>query len=78
MDDELRGEIARVAVAALVDSLARVESDRKNVRVLTVEIELNNGRPVTGRSWVERGIDAIIGSSSRLGAVHGTRAKDGE
>ena len=39
----------------MVDTLAQVEADRKNVRYITVEVELRNGVPVGGRSWIERG-----------------------
>ncbi len=52
---ELQQTIARVAVGALVDTLAQVEADRKNVKFVTCEIELKNGVPIDGRAWVERG-----------------------
>ena len=52
---DLQQAVARAAVAALVDTLAQVEADRKNVRSLTVEVELKNGVTVGGRSWLERG-----------------------
>ena len=54
---ELQAAVAKAAVAALVDTLAQVEQDRKNVRYLTVELELKNGVPVDGRAWIERGIN---------------------
>ncbi len=52
---DLQRAIARAAVGALVDTLAAVEADRRNVRFLTVELELRNGVPVDGRAWIERG-----------------------
>ena len=52
---ELQQTVARAAVAALVDTLAQVEADRKNVKFLTVEVELRNGVPVDSRAWIERG-----------------------
>ena len=51
---DLQESIARAAVGALVDTLAVVEADRRNVRYLTVELELKNGVPIEGRSWIER------------------------
>ncbi len=53
----LQQTIAKVAVGALVDTLAQVEADRKSVRYLTVEVELKNGVPVGGRAWIERGVN---------------------
>jgi len=38
----------------MVDTLRQVEADRKNVKYLTVELELKNGVPIDGRAWVER------------------------
>ena len=52
---ELQTAVAKAAVAALADTLAQVEADKKNIRFLTCEIELRNGVPVDGRAWVERG-----------------------
>ena len=54
---DLQRDIARAAVAALVDTLAQVEADRRNVRYLTVELELRNGEPIDGRAWIERGVN---------------------
>ncbi len=54
---DLQQTIARAAVGALVDTLAQVEADHRNVRFLTVELELKNGVPVDGRAWIERGCD---------------------
>jgi hypothetical protein len=51
---DLQRDIARVAVGALVDSLAQVEADRANVRYLTVEVELLRGKPIEARAWIER------------------------
>ncbi len=51
---ELQQSIARVAVGALVESLAAVEADPKAIRFLTVEVELQRGKPIEARSWVER------------------------
>jgi hypothetical protein len=51
---DLQESIARAAVGALADTLAQVEADRKNVRYLTVELELKNGVPIDARAWVER------------------------
>ena len=48
---DLQQAVTRAAVAALVDTLAQVEADR----YLTVDVELKNGVPVGGRSWIERG-----------------------
>ncbi len=52
---DLQQTIAKAAVGALLDALAAVEADRRNVRFLTVELELRNGVPVDGRAWIERG-----------------------
>ena len=54
---DLQQAVARAAVAALVDTLAQVEADRKNVCYLTVEVELKNGAPVGGRAWIERAVN---------------------
>lgn len=54
---DLQESIARVAVVALVDTLATVEADRKNVKFLTCEIELKNGVPVDARAWIERSVN---------------------
>ncbi len=54
---DLQQAIAKAAVGALVDTLAAVEADRRNVRFLTVELELRNGVPVDGRAWIERGVN---------------------
>jgi len=51
---DLQDAVARAAVGALVDTLTTVEADRKNVKFLTVEVELNNGKPIDARAWVER------------------------
>ena len=53
----LRRDIARVAVGALVESLAAVEADPKPIKSLTVEVELKNGKPIGARSWTERGVN---------------------
>ena len=47
---DLSEVLARAAVAALIDTLAQVEADRKNVKYLTVELELKDGVPVDGRA----------------------------
>ncbi len=52
---DLQQTIARVAVGALVDTLAAVEADPKPIKFLTVEVELKNGKPIGARSWTERG-----------------------
>ncbi len=52
---DLQQDIARVAVGALVDTLAAVEADPKPIKFLTVEVELKNGRRIGARSWTERG-----------------------
>ncbi len=54
---DLQRDIARVAVGALVDTLAAVEADPKPIKFLTVEVELKNGVPVSGRAWIERGVN---------------------
>jgi len=51
---DLAEAVPRAAVGALVDALATVEADRKNVKFLTVEVELNNGKPIDARAWIER------------------------
>ncbi len=60
---DLQDSIARGGVAALVDTLATSEADRKNVKFLTVELELKNGVPIGGRAWIERGcrIGTLLG-----------------
>ncbi len=52
---DLAEAVARASVGALMDMLAVVEADRKNVKFLTVEVELRNGAPVAARVWIERG-----------------------
>jgi hypothetical protein len=61
---DLQQDIARVAVGALVESLAAVEADPKPIKFLTVEVELKNGKPVAARSWTERGcnIGKLLGA----------------
>jgi hypothetical protein len=54
---DLQQTIARVAVGALVESLAAVEADPKPIKFLTVEVELKNGKPIGGRAWIERGVN---------------------
>ncbi len=51
---DLQEAVARAAVAALVDTVAQVEADKKNVKFLTCEIELRNGVPIDGRAWIKR------------------------
>ncbi len=54
---DLQDAVARAAVGALVDTLAQVEADRRNVKFLTVEVELKDGVPVDARAWIERGVN---------------------
>ncbi len=46
--------VARAAMSAIADVMPLVEQDRRAVRYLTVEVELNNGMPIDARAWVER------------------------
>ena len=46
--------VARAAMSAIADVMPLVEQDRRAVRYLTVEVELNNGTPIEARAWVER------------------------
>ncbi len=64
---DLSEALARAAVAALVDTLAQVEADRKNIKFLTCEIELRNGVPIDARAWIERtcNVNKLLGVSGR-------------
>ena len=66
---DLPERLARAAIAAMADTLARVEADRKNVKFLTVELELKNGEPIDGRAWIERGVNVgrLLGTPAGRG-----------
>ena len=43
------------AAAAIADLEPALQTDRRAIRRLTVELELQNGRVIEGLCWVERG-----------------------
>ena len=51
---ELQQAVARAAIGALADTLAQVEQDCKNIRYLTVEVELSGSKPTAARARGER------------------------